>query len=262
MKRTLLAVSVSCACLLSTPANADAIGLYVGGQIWANQADGAFGESTNLTDFNLKDEEQGSYFISIEHPLPFIPNAKLAYTTLDTTGAASLTSEYKFGDQTFSVGANASATFDLSYNDYTLYYELFDNGLFSFDLGFTARDFDGDVTVTATAQSTDSEGNAVTSTITGREVISEFVPMLYASTVIGLPFTGFNLFAEGNFLSFDDHVMYDYQAGVSYELVDNLAVDVNVTAGYRAVRLELEDLDGLYTDLDFDGLFAGVVVHF
>jgi outer membrane protein len=80
--------------------------------------------------------------------------------------------------------------------------------------------------------------------------------------MVGLPFTGFNLFAEGNFLSIDDNVLYDYQAGISYELVENLAIDINLTLGYRAVKLELDDLDDLYTNLDFDGVFAGAVLHF
>ena len=86
--------------------------------------------------------------------------------------------------------------------------------------------------------------------------------MLYAYTNIGLPFTGFNVFGEGNFLSVGDHSLYDFQVGVSYELIDNLAVDVNLTLGYRAVQLEVDDLDNLYSNLDFKGVFAGAVVHF
>jgi len=41
-----------------------------------------------------------------------------------------------------------------------------------------------------------------------------------------------------------------------------MVVDVNLTAGYKSVKLELDDLDDLYTDIEFDGVFAGVVVHF
>jgi outer membrane protein len=88
------------------------------------------------------------------------------------------------------------------------------------------------------------------------------LPLLYVNTVIGLPFTGFNVFAEANFLSFNSQTIYDYQVGVSYELLDNIAVDFNLTAGYRSVKLELNDLDDLYSDLSFDGFFAGAVMHF
>ncbi len=262
MKKTLVALGISCASFLPFYAQADAIGLYVGGQVWESQADGRFGESSDMVDFNLKNQTQSSFYLAVEHPFPIIPNAKVAQTTLDTKGSTTLTNDFEFGGGEFDANTLATTNFDLSYTDYTLYYELFDNGAFSFDFGLTARDFDGDVVVTGTTSSTDADGNPVTETITGQESVSDIVPMFYASTIIGLPMTGFNVFAEGNFLSFDDHIIYDYQIGVSYELVDNLAVDVNLTAGYKAVKLELEDLDDLYTDVDFDGVFAGVVVHF
>ena len=261
MKKVLLTASVLT--LLSSSLQADTLaGLYIGGQVWDNKATGIFGESNNQVDFNLSDKQQGSYFIAVEHPIPFIPNAKIAKTSLETQGATTLDSEITFDDNTFVEGTIADAGFNVSYIDYTLYYEIFDNGLFSFDIGLTGRDFNGDVTVSA-AINTAAEGeDPVYTSTTGRLSTDEIVPMLYASTNIGLPFTGLNIFAEGNFLSIDDHTLYDYQAGLSYELVDNIAVDVNVTLGYRSVKLALEDLSNLYSDLEFKGVFVGAVVHF
>jgi outer membrane protein len=248
MKKTALAVLVTG--LLSTSVMADTIaGLYIGGSIWSNEATGTFGENNNLVDFNLKDQEQGSFYIALEHPLPLIPNLMIASTTLDTDGSTVLTQDFEFEGQTFNSTTPVESTFDVSYVDYTLYYELFDNGILSFDFGLTGRDFDGDITVASSGKS-------------AKLAVTEIIPMLYVSTIIGLPGTSFNLFANGNLLSIDDHKLYDYQVGVSYELIDNLAVDVNLTVGYRAVKLELEDLDNLYTNIDFKGAFAGVVVHF
>ena len=129
--------------------------------------------------------------------------------------------------------------------------------MFSFDIGLTGRDFEGDIAVSSTIS---TSGN--TSTVKGTLKTDEIIPMLYASTTVGLPFTGFSVFAEGNFLSFKDHTLHDYQAGISYELIDNLAVDVSLTLGYRATSLKLEDIDNLYTDLEFKGVFAGAVIHF
>lgn len=261
MKKVLLTVSVLT--LLSSSVQADTLaGLYIGGQVWDNEATGIFGESNNQVNFNLADQQQGSYFIAVEHPIPFIPNAKIAKTSLETQGVATLDSEITFDDNTFVEGTIADAGFNVSYIDYTLYYELFDNGLFSFDVGLTGRDFNGDVTVSATSNTAAEGEDPVYTSTTGRLSTDEIVPMLYASTNIGLPFTGLNIFAEGNFLSIDDHTLYDYQAGLSYELVDNIAVDVNVTLGYRSVKLALEDLSNLYSDLEFKGVFVGAVVHF
>jgi len=249
MKKILLATALSAT--LSTSVQADTIlGLYVGGQVWATETSGTFGDSDDIRDFNLSDETQGSFYVALEHPLPLIPNVKLARTTLDTSSVTQLSEGFTFDGVSYGANQDISTQFDVSYTDYTLYYEIFDNDLISIDFGITGRDFDTEIVLS-------QEGSAA-----GDLNASGIVPMLYAYTNIGLPFTGFNVFGEGNFLSIGDHSLYDLQVGVSYELVDNLAVDVNLTLGYRAVQLEIDDLDNLHSDLDFQGVFAGAVVHF
>lgn len=253
MKKTLVAASLTA--LMSVNAQADTLlGLYLGGQVWANQADGSFGEGgTNQAVTNFNDETQGSFFIALEHPIPLIPNIKIASTALDTVGNAAFNGSFDFGGNTYDTTSNLATTFDASYVDYTFYYELFDNDLLSFDFGLTARDLDSQIKVVG-----DVSGVETNSELS----VSGIIPLVYVNTIIGLPFTGVNVFAEANFLSFDDQTIYDYQIGVSYELLDNLAVDIDLTVGYRAVKLELDDLDNLYTDIDFKGVFAGVIVHF
>lgn len=252
-----IALAAALATVLSTNVQADALGIYLGGQVWDNQASGTFGDGSSLVDFNLVDEKQNSFFIAFEHPLPLIPNARIASTSLETNGTTTLDSDFEFDDETFLKDANVNADFNVSYVDYTLYYELFDNDLLSFDFGITGRDFDGDVTV-----STQVTTNSGTVTQSDTIAVTDIVPMLYVATNVGLPLTGLNLYAQGNFLSFDDHTLYDYEVGVSYELIDNLAVDVNLNVGYRSVKLELEDLNDLYTNIEFDGVFVGTTIHF
>ena len=248
-----IALAVTLASILSTNVQADALGIYLGGQIWDNQASGTFGDGSSQVDFNLADEKQNSFFIAFEHPLPLIPNVRIASTSLETQGSTTLNTEFEFEGETFSQDTNVNADFNVSYVDYTLYYELFDNDLVSFDIGLTGRDFDGDVTVSASSGANSQSGSVS---------VTDIVPMLYARTNVGLPLTGFNLYAQGNFLSIDDHTLYDYEVGVSYELIDNLAIDVNINVGYRAVKLELDDLNDLYTNIEFDGVFLGTTIHF
>ncbi|MEP3827065.1 MAG: hypothetical protein ABJM47_03165, partial [Lentilitoribacter sp.] len=69
-------------------------------------------------------------------------------------------------------------------------------------------------------------------------------------------------FVEGSFLNIDDHTLSDYQAALTYSLMENLAVDVTFQLGYRAVELELDDLDDIYSNLEFKGVYAGLEVHF
>ncbi len=250
MKKTLLAGSL--AALMCGTAQADTLlGLYIGGQIWSNDASGTFGEGTDdQSVFEFDDENQGSFYVAFEHPIPLIPNIKIASTTLDTVGGTQLTDTFTFEDITYPAGTTLDTTLDASYVDYTLYYEVFDNDLLTFDFGLTARDLDAYIKVSAT----DSNGSDLD--------ISGIIPMAYVSTIIGLPLTGLNVFAEANFISYDDQTIYDAQIGVSYALLDNVAVDLDVTLGYRTVKLELDDLDGFYSDLTYDGFFAGAVVHF
>ena len=251
MKKTVLAASL--ALLTSVPAQADTLlGLYIGGQMWANNAKGSFGEGEiDQSVFDFEDEYQGSFYVAFEHPIPLIPNAKIASTTLDTVGGTTLTSSFTFNGETYTANTELDTTLEASYIDYTLYYELFDNDLLTFDFGITGRDLDSYIQVVEPATKIDSDLSA-----------SGIIPMVYLSTIVGLPFTGFNFFAEGNFISYDDQTVYDVQAGVSYELLDNLAVDLDLTLGYRTVKLELNDLDDFYSDLTFDGVFVGAILHF
>lgn len=247
MKKTIIAAGLTA--LMATSAQADTLlGLYLGGSIWNAETTGSFGQQgESESSFNFDDEKNSSFFAALEHPIPLIPNLKLASTDLTTEGSGTVT--FDFGGESFD--GDVTTDIDLSYVDYTLYYEIFDNDLLSIDVGITGRDFDGEIIVTDNSSSD-----------TGSLDVSGVVPMLYVSTVIGLPFTGFDVFAEGNLLSFDDHTLYDYQAGISYAVLDNIAVDFNVNLGYRATKLELSDLDDLNTNLDFKGVFLGAVVHF
>jgi outer membrane protein len=251
MKQTLLVAGL--AALMCNSAQADTLlGLYIGGQIWSNEATGSFGEGiNNQSVFEFDDENQGSFYVAFEHPIPLIPNIKIASTTLDTVGGTTIENEFKFNSVTYTAESTLDTTLDASFVDYTLYYELFDNDLLTFDFGLTARDLDASINVIEPITQLQSDLN-----------VSGVIPMVYLSTIIGLPFTGLNVFAEANYVSYDDQTVYDAQIGVSYAILDNLAVDFDVTVGYRTIKMELNDLDDFYSDLTYDGFFAGAVVHF
>lgn len=258
MKKGIIAASI--ATLLSTSVQADTLlGLYIGGHIWDVETTGSFGEKNSTTgdvvsqNFSFKDEQQGSFYIALEHPIPLIPNIKISSTTLDTSGQTTITSnDFSFGDIAYPVGTTVDTIFDVNYIDYTLYYEILDNDLLSFDLGLTARDIDGNLSVT------DNLGVLSIS----EEEFSAVVPMLYGSAVIGLPLTGVNVFVQGNYTGYDDSSIYDFQVGVSYAVLDNLAVDLDLELGYKVVKMDIEDIDDVYADMEFKGIFAGATVHF
>ncbi|MBU2871808.1 TIGR04219 family outer membrane beta-barrel protein [Colwellia sp. E2M01] len=269
-----------------TPQENNTVGLSLGGQFWQSQATGLFGENNNLIDFNLKEALQINYFVAIEHPYSLLPNIRIANTSLDTTGKTTLTQAFSFDGEPFAIGDEVNASFNVSYIDYTLYYELFDNEQFSFDLGLSARDFGGGVTVAGPPIIEDGEPDrtdwhescydengdlkgdcslASTSrsvTPTGKIKTDDIVPMLYMATNIGLPLTRLSVFAQADLSLTDEHSLSDYQAGFSYDLIHNRTGKYNLTLGYRVVNMAFTDINNLYTELDFKGVFVGVIGHF
>ncbi|WP_017444565.1 TIGR04219 family outer membrane beta-barrel protein [Gayadomonas joobiniege] len=244
----------------SMQAKADTVlGLYAGAQYWNIEPEGQFGSSADDQEtFAFDDAGNASYYVALEHLVPIIPNIKLRHNQMeDLQGGGVIDNSYTFAGQTYPENTNVSVNADLSNTDYILYYELFDNGLFSFDFGLNVKHIDGLIQVTGVPENNSSGTSASSS-----EDFSGFVPMGYLAAEVALPGTGFSVYADGSLLTVGDHSLTDYQLGLAYEFVDNLAVDMSVQLGYRSFALELDDLEDIYSDLEFNGAYAGLQIHF
>ena len=252
MKKTVLSLGLIAA-LASVSCQADTLlGLYAGAQGWNMQTSGGFFENGNNGGFNFGDETKSNFYVALEHPVPLIPNLKVQKTEMDTNGDVTSGTSFTFGG---AISLDATVNIQLSATDYILYYELFDNDLISFDFGINAKYVEGEFVVTDKSDPSQ----------TGREDFSGPIPMLYSRLAIGIPFTGFGAYVEGSYLSLDDNDVTDYQAVITYSLMENLALDVTFQVGYRAVTLELDysdDNNNINSDLEFKGPFAGLEVHF
>lgn len=237
-------------CVLSAPVAADTVfGVYAGGQLWQTDTSGSFGSTNNNPDFAFDDEQQSSYYIALEHPIPLFPNLKVRHNELVSDGQQSLSQDFSFFGTTFSADNPINYQTDLSHTDYTLYYELFDNDLLTFDLGVTAKRVEGNLEVRSQefmrASATDG-----------------WIPTLYTQLRVGIPATPFTVYGIANALSIDDSKIEDYEAGIEYRVVENLAVDLNLQLGYRVFNIELDDLDDVYSNLEYRGPYLGLEVHF
>ena len=228
------------------------LGVYVGAQGWDMDTNGGFANDASLTEFDFDKETKSSFYIALEHPVPFVPNVKVRRTAMDTGGDVVLNSTFTFNGEIFSASTPLVTEVDLTATDFILYYELFDNDLISFDFGLNGKHVDGTIFV---ADANDATNSA-------EESFSGVVPMVYSRLQIGLPLTGLGVYAEGSYLSIDDNTLSDYELALTYEFVDNLAVDMSVQLGYRETSLELDDLDDIYSDLQFKGVFLGLEAHF
>jgi outer membrane protein len=252
MKNIAIFIGLIILCL-SQKSDADTLlGLYAGAQTWNMQTSGGFSSNDDNANFNFDEQVNSNLYVAFEHPVPLIPNVKLQRTVIDSKGETTLDTSFDFGGKTYTYGSNLITDVELIATDFILYYELFDNDLISFDLGLNAKYIDGDLFVTDNGDNTNS----------AREKFSGTIPMVYSRLALGLPLTGLGAFVEGSFLSVDDQTLSDYQAAVTYSLIENLAIDLTFQIGYRAITLELDDIDNIYADLEFKGFFAGLEVHF
>jgi len=242
MKKLALVSAMLAAFVL--PAKADVLGIYAGVQVWQSEADGGFSQSSSIDDLSFNDEATANVYLKFEHPLPFIPNARVRLGTLEDRG---VNSPFTFGGTTFT--DSVTTTVDLTNNDATLYWELLDNDIVAFDFGLTVKNIDGDFIV-------EDDNESVS------EDVSIWVPMAYAAAKVRIPFAGLYAYGDLNVGSFDDSDVTDYEVGIGYDLIDNIVIDVALTAGYREVSVELDDVDNVNADLEFSGFFAGLEVHF
>ncbi|WP_207062095.1 TIGR04219 family outer membrane beta-barrel protein [Motiliproteus sp. SC1-56] len=235
---------------MALPVQADTLlGIRIGGQYWNMDGDGTLGnaDDSSRADFDFDREGQGTYYVSLEHFIPLLPNVKVKHTELETNGSDTV-SNFDFEGFTFDGRVNSDV--DFSHTDLILYYELLDNWV-SLDLGLNIMQIDGSVSVTevdtATTERVDFDG---------------YLPTLYVAVEGQLPFTGFSIAGEVSGLAGGGHQFYDAQAQLQYKVIDNIAFDIELQAGYRQTRLKLDDIDDLDTDIEFSGPFAGIQIHF
>jgi outer membrane protein len=179
----------------------------------------------------------------LEHPLPFLPNFKLGYTTLSTTGTRSV-ELFSWGDISHFSGTIANKL-TLNITDATLYYELLDNWA-EIDAGITFRHISGDMGVTTRFNSDSVD-------------FSTSTPMLYGKFRTQIPSTEFSLQLETNIIAFTAFNTYDYELSARYTFYMGLGLE----AGYKAFHLENDEFsDSLNVNIDFSGPYAAVTWDF
>jgi outer membrane protein len=236
--------------LVSMPVCADTVlGMTADVDFWNMESSGSFNDSSDMQSFDLDTESNAILTLAFEHPLPLVPNFKIKTNDLSSSGNQRLSEDFNFSDTDFPAGLDVRVDFEAQNTDFIFYYEIFDNDTVSFDLGMNLKYLDGDIEV---------ESNGVRAS----EAFDGYVPMLHGAVQIGIPATRLSAFGDLSLLSMGGHTLQDYTAGVAFKLVESLAVDISLKGGYHRISLELDDLDGIYTDWAFDGAFLGVQADF
>ncbi len=245
MKKTLLASAVL-GCLMATSAQAaTVVGFKIGGDYWRADISGTFSDKGQPQQgFDYSSSAQGSYWIAVEHPLPFIPNLKVRENSLDQKGSLA-NADFSFNGHDFT--GNVTSYTDLSNTDFVLYYELLDNDILSLDLGAAYKLMNGSLRVQDAGHPEEKD-------------VDSGIVMGYASTHVSMPGLGLFGFAD-LMLGVNESNVHDYAIGLGWEF-DGVAVDTRVRVGYREFAFDVNNFSGISADTKFDGYFAGVEIDF
>ncbi|MEE2001129.1 TIGR04219 family outer membrane beta-barrel protein [Alkalimonas sp. MEB108] len=239
-----------CPFLLSAPAQADFLAVKVQLDSWQASADGAFGQTGASVAQEFRSKNQLSLGLALEHPIPLLPNLAVRYQQLEHTGRVELAQTFALAGQSFAVGSQINSTLDLSQLDLVLYYELLDNNLIELDLGAMVKRINGK----AAASNQASLGS--------EQSVKGNIPMLYAATRLNLVGTSWQFFAQASGVTPGRHQAHDVSAGLAFQWIDTMMMDGAIRLGYRDSKLELDNLQGLSTRMDYSGVFVGLELSF
>jgi outer membrane protein len=244
---------VLAALLLPTVAAADMLGVTAGANYWNYDISGTARyqtkDSANDIDVNkdlgYDDGNLGYYYIALEHPVPFLPNVRISKTDIDEDANGILSKTVVYGGTTFFVNENVNSEVQLDQTDITLYYSPLDT-VVNVDLGLNAKYIDSKARITGAISGTQDAD------------VSGWVPMAYAGVGIDLPLTGLAISADGSYIKYQSSSFYDYTLRVTYTSPWHVGADV----GYRKIKLDLDDFDDSFANVEFDGPYAGLYLHF
>jgi len=204
MKKQICAVALATA--FSMPSMADVLDVYVGLDYHSTSTE----TSDNET---FEDSENFSGYVAVEHLIPLIPNAKIKYSDLDS--------------ESLSIDRSSSLASAIAY------YELFDNGLFEFDLGL------------AVTQVSPAFGSS-----------TELV-QAYAAAKAYVPGINMYGFAEVLAGTVSDDEATDAEIGLAYTFNPNSVIpSLTIRTGYRYQEMVTQKTQ------ENKGAFAGVELHF
>ena len=242
-------IYLACIAALTSPllAHADTLSLSIGGGSWNESPSGNFQKTNDPTavdvedDFFWGEESQGYFFITLEHPVPLLPNIRFIQTTTDHSGSG--VTSFTFDGKPFNGGGFVVNDVSIETTDLIAYYEILDN-VVSLDLGLNIRNLKIDYNISSLLSSTSDS-------------VSETIPMLYV--LIGAsPWPGLTISGELSYITFEGNTISDLTTKFAYT-TDFL---VGFEAGYRKQSFELDDASDTNADLNFDGIFAGAYVKF
>ena len=208
-------------------------------------------------DANLGDKTKPWAKFKLEHPIPIVPNIKLAYMPMKFDGSGRLEREIRWGDYRYQANADFNLSVKLDRVDTTLYYNFpfiktATAGKLDIEFGLNVRTimFDGKLSGTTTGGQRVTESASITLPI----------PMVHLAAEIR-PISLVSLVEEVNYIGYKNNAYYDYVAGLRLNPRVRTPLKPFVEVGYRYEKLKIDE-EGVKTDLKVIGLYGLVGVRF
>ncbi|RXJ96952.1 hypothetical protein CRU94_02225 [Arcobacter sp. AHV-9/2010] len=245
MKRVLKVAVISSALLLSS-ANADFLRAEVGAGAWFSKSSGNIkADSSGLSGVDLSKEKTRTNMYAwalFKHFVPVVPNLKVEYSKVESIGLAT-------GDFSGYSGGGNESKLTMKQLDIIPYYNILDNTFWTtIDLGVDIKIIDADYSVANQPKSN------VTKTIP--------LPMGYARVRVEVPTTNIGIEADAKYIKYSDNLAYDAKAKIDYTFDISPLIKPAIEIGYRVQKVEVDRLSDLKTDLDFKGIYAGLMLRF
>ena len=242
------------AMLLGSIAQADFLRVEMGGGIWEQTPSGYATRTDNDGVLNLNgtyisDEEQSAEvyaWVLLKHPVPIIPNLRLEYVTLSDKGQTSGSVDG------LPIPGSAPTTIDTTQYDVIPYYNLLDNTFWlTLDIGIDAKFVQSDATVGSVGVFPGYSSSD-----------SSVIPLLYLRTRAQIPATGIGLEADVKAIGDGTNAAYDVRAKIDYTFESVPVIQPGIEIGYRAIKLKVDDGTKTQVDLDYEGVYAGIMARF
>lgn len=253
MKKLLITIVSSA--VLATIASADFSRVEMGAGVWAQTPKGDLTYTDSGADgsnvFDENQENNAYVWMLIKHPIPVLPNIRLEYVNIDSTGVAS----GKFED--FQAPINTPTSLKMTQFDVIPYYNILDNTAWiTLDLGLDLKI----VSVDYQADGVTVFGSSVTSYSDTQTIV---VPLPYLRARVEIPGTDIGFEADAKYMTYDGSTISDIRAKVDYTLSFIPVVQPALEIGYRVQKIDISsDTANADMNVDFAGMYAGLMLRF
>ncbi len=169
----------------------------------------------------------------------------VGYSRLTHDGVGEISEDIKWaGVSLLNISDNIESSLELDIYDAVVYYEILDNWL-NLDVGLDLKYFNGNLDIALDSNRDSTE-------------INFLLPTLYGKGRFDIPTSDISLQVEGSFIKYDGNTYYDFEIGTRYTLMLGFGAEI----GYRAIKMDIDDVNDISMDIDFDGFYGKVVWDF